>query len=174
MEASECRRILEVSEEASMEDITQAYHLLKRFYGNERAVFTAPSMDEFAPEAREEILQEIETAYRELMRIQEASAPQIHPVPVVLPEGDRPLDGRALRGLREAAGVTLEYVSHKTHVRLEHLSALEEERYWDLPPAAVNVRGFLSAYAAEIGLPVEEVVVPYMQRFQKWQARRAK
>ena len=174
MDERECRRILEVAGDASMEDITQAYHLMKRIYENDRAVFAAPSMDEFSPEARGVVLEEIEAAYRELSRIHAESQPQFHAMPITLPERDRPIDGRTLRGIREAAGVTLEYVSSQTHVRLEHLNALEDERFWDLPPAAVNVRGFLSAYATEIGLPVDEVVPSYMERFQKWQARRVK
>ena len=93
---------------------------------------------------------------------------------MALPAGSLPINGEAMRRLREAAGVSLEYVASQTHVRVEHLTALEEERFWDLPPAAVNVRGFLSAYAAEIGLPAENVVPQYMQRFQQWQAQRAK
>jgi len=131
-------------------------------------------MDEFSPQAREEVLAEIEAAYRELVRLHAEAQPQVHIVPVALPERDRPIDGRTLQSLRESQGITLDYVSSQTHVRLEHLQALEEERFWDLPPAAVNVRGFLSAYASEVGLPVDEVVPPYMERFLKWQARRVK
>ncbi len=174
MDEGQCRRILEVTEDASAEDITQAYLLMKRIYEREQAIFAAPSMDEFAPEAREAILEEIEAAYRELSRLQSAAQPRIHPLPIILPVGSLPSDGEALRSFREAAGVSLEYVASQTHVRVEFLSALEEERFWDLPLAAVNVRGFLSAYATEIGLPAEAVVPPYMQRFQQWQARREK
>jgi hypothetical protein len=174
MDERECRRILEVTKDASMEHITQAYHLLKRLYEKEQAVFTAPSMDEFSPAAREEILEQIETAYREMLRIHAQAQPQIHLVPVVLPTGNLQMDGETLRRIRESAGVSLEYVASQTHVRVEYLNALEEERFWDLPPAAVNVRGFLSAFATEIGLPAEEVVPLYMQRFQQWQRRRVK
>ena len=174
MDERQCRRILEVSEAASWEDINQAYPLLKRIYEKEQAFFTAPSMDEFAPEAREEILAEIEAAYRELSRLHSEAQPQLQPLPVTLAITELPVDGEALRRFRETAGVSLEYVAAQTHVRVEHLSALEEERFWDLPVAAVNVRGFLSAYATAIGLPAESVVPPYMQRFQQWQARRVK
>jgi hypothetical protein len=174
MDDRQCRQILEVSEDASMDEILAAYHLLKRIYEKEQAVFTAPSMDEFSLEARAEILGEIEAAFRELTRLHAAAQPQIHAVPVILAAGESGLDGPALRRIREAAGVSLEYVASQTHVRVEHLSALEEERFWDLPPAAVNVRGFLAAYATEIGLAAEEVVPLYMQRFQQWQVRRVK
>ncbi len=171
MDENQCRRILEVPADASMEAITQAYQLMKRIYEKEEALFTAPSMDEFASEARAEVLEEIEAAYRELSRLHAEALPQVRPVSATLPEGPLPGDGRSMRRVREAAGVSLEYVASQTRVRAEYLSALEEERYWDLPPAAVNVRGFLSAYATEIGLPADDVVPPYMQRFQQWQAR---
>jgi hypothetical protein len=174
MDAPQCHRILEVSENASMEEITQAYLLMKRIYEKERAVFSAPSMDEFSSEARTEILEEIEVAYRELTRLHAKAQPQIHPARGAFPEGNLPIDGAALRRTREAAGISLEYVASETHVRVEYLSALEDERFWDLPPAAVNVRGFLTAYTTEIGLPAEHVVPPYMRRFQEWQAKRTK
>lgn len=174
MDELQCRRILEVPEDASMEDITQAYHLMKRIYEKEQAIFTAPSMDEFSPVAREEILEEIEAAYRQLSRIHAEAQPKIHSAPGVLPVGELPIDGEGLRRFREAAGVSLDYVASRTHVRVEYLSAMEEERFWDLPLAAVNVRGFLSAYVTEIGLPADDVVPLYMQRFQQWQARRVK
>jgi hypothetical protein len=174
MDEQECRRILEVSADASLEDITHAYHTMKRIYEGEHSLFIVPSMDEFSPEARSAVIEEIETAYRELCRIRAEAKPQIHTERLSIPEADRPIDGKTLRSLREAAGVTLDYISSQTHVRLEYLTALEEDRFWDLPPAAVNVRGFLSMYAAEIGLPVERIVPAYMDRFQKWQTRRVK
>ena len=172
MEEMECRRILEVAADASMEDIAQAYQLLKRIYEKEESLFTAPSMDEFSSEAREEILAGIEAAFRELVRLHADAQPRLQSPPAAPSKGDLPMDGKALRRFREAAGVPLDLVASRTHVRAEHLRALEEERYWDLPPAAVNVRGFLAAYLAELGLPVDEIAAPYMERFQAWRARR--
>jgi Helix-turn-helix domain len=174
MDALQCRRILEVPADASMDAITQAYHLLKRIYEKEHPVFMAPSMDEFAPEAREEILEEIEAAYRELSRIHLAAQPKIHAMPRVHPVGGPVIDGEALRRIREGGGISLEYVASQTHIRADYLSALEDERFWDLPLATVNVRGFLSAFATTIGLPIDDVVPQYMQRFQNWQAQRLK
>lgn len=174
MEERQCLRILEIPEDASMEDITQAYQMMKRIYEKEESVFTAPSMDEFSPEAREGILAAIEAAYHELVRIHAGSRPQFQPPPVAPPPGDLPLDGKALRRFRENLGVSLGHVAAQTHVRVEHLRALEDERYSELPPAAVNVRGFLTAYVSELGLPADDIVPPYMRRFQAWRARRGK
>jgi cytoskeletal protein RodZ len=56
-------------------------------------------------------------------------------------------------------------------VRVEYLSALEEEHFERLRLAAVNVRGYLTAYVNAIGLAAEEAVPPYMEKFLEWQAR---
>lgn len=169
-----CRKILEVSREASMDEITQAYHRLKRFYLDDRAPFTAPSMDEFSDEARGEILAELEAAYAELCPLLEAAQVHVHPAPPPLLETGLPMDGPALRRIRETEGLSLDFIASQTHVRREYLQALEEERYADLPHAAVNVRGFLGAYVIELGLPTEAVVHGYMQRYLQWQARKPK
>ena len=172
MDERACLRILELPEGASLGEITQAYQLMRRIYAKEQAVFTAPSMDEFAPDAREEVLADIEAAYLELTRLHAEPSSPARPAPSPLPEDGTPLDGQALRRVRERAGLTLDHVASRTHIRAEYLRALEDERFTDLPPAAVNVRGFLAAYAEEIGLRAEDAVPAYMQRFQQWQARR--
>ena len=168
-----CLKTLELTGEASLEDVHRAYQRLKRLYEEEGASFLAPSMDEFSPEARERILRELEAAHRELCRRHEATQP---PPPTilapVLDEADLPMDGPSLRRVREACGASLEYLAAQTHVRPAFLEALEAERFGDLPPASVNVRGFLAAYLTELGLPVETIVAGYMQRFQRWQAAR--
>ncbi len=173
LEGSRCREILEVSEAATLEEIHQAYQRLKRLYEDERASFLAPSMDEFSPEAREAILAELTAAHNGLCQQHEAAHPQIHVLPPPpLDEAHLPTDGPSLRRIREATGATLEYLASETHVREDFLKALEEERFADLPHAAVNVRGFLAAYVTELGLPTETIVAGYMQRYQAWQSGR--
>lgn len=173
MSEDPCLKTLELSEEASLEDVHRAYQRLKRLYQDEGASFLVPSMDEFSPEARERILAELEAAHRELCRRLEAIQP---PAPTiltpVLDEADLPLDGPSLRRVREACGASLEYLASQTHVRAAFLEALEAEHFGDLPPASVNVRGFLTAYLTELGLPVEAIAAGYMQRHRLWEAAR--
>jgi flagellar biosynthesis protein FlhG len=78
----------------------------------------------------------------------------------------------ALRRARDAAGFTLDQVAAETNVRRESLSALEDERFEQLRLATVNVRGYLTAFVNTIGLPADDVVPAYMERFIRWQARR--
>jgi len=173
LEEGRCREILEVSDEATLEEIHQAYHRLKRLYEDEHAAFLVPSMDEFSLEARETVLADLGAAHRRLCQQHEAAHPQIHVLPPpALDEAHLPTDGPSLRKIREATGATLEYLASETHVREDFLKALEEERFADLPHAAVNVRGFLAAYVTELGLPTEAIVAGYMQRYQAWQSGR--
>lgn len=169
-----CRQFLEVSQDASMDEITQVYHRLKRIYQDNLTPCTAPAMDEFSDEARAEILSEIEMAYHELERIHAEAQPSIHPAPPPTANSRLPIDGPALREIREAEGLSLDFIAAQTHVRQEYLQAFEEERFADLPHAAVNVRGFLTAYVAEMGLPVDAVVHGYMLRYQQWLTRQTK
>lgn len=169
-----CRQILEVAPTASREEIAQSYHRLKRIYQDGGTAFLSASMDEFSDEARGEILREIEQAYQALSRLQAQAQPLIHPTPPPTVKSHLPLDGAALREVREAEGLSLDFIAAQTHVRREYLQAFEEERFADLPHAAVNVRGFLAAFVSEMGLPVEPVVHGYMQRYQQWQARQTK
>lgn len=174
MDEHHCRQILEVSDQASMEEINQSYQRLKRIYGSDTATFSAPFMDEFSPETRRQILGEIEAAYKELTRLRTLAQATVHLPPARSLEPSQHVDGSTLRLTRERAGFTLEQVVSETNVRLEYLRALEEERFQDLPQAAVYVRGYLSSYLTAIGLISEQVITEYMHRHQQWQAKRTK
>ena len=77
-DARQSRRILEVSEEAPLEEITAAYHLLKRIHGSYEGIFGGSSMEEFSLEARQDAVAEIEAAYA-LLRGQLAAG--VSPLP---------------------------------------------------------------------------------------------
>jgi hypothetical protein len=171
LDEARSRRILEVAPDASGEDVERAYQLLKRFYARDPAVFAAPGMDEFAVEARRGILEEIEAAYRQLAGPRTgAQAGPPAPLPPREPEAGEPGASTVLGRARRAAGLSLDHVAAETHVRLEFLAALEEERFENLRLAPVNVRGYLTAFANALGLPAEAVVPAYMARYAAWQA----
>jgi flagellar biosynthesis protein FlhG len=78
-----------------------------------------------------------------------------------------PEDGRwtgpALRRTRLARGLELEQINATTKVKPDYLRAIEEERFEALP-AAVYVRGFVSAYARCLGLDAGRVANDYLER----------
>jgi hypothetical protein len=169
---AKCREILEVGPEATMEEIRRAHAFLKALYAPDGSGDPAPSMDEFAPHIRARILCEVEEAYQELCGLEEAAQPPPPPVRPAPPDPDQILDGPALGRLREAAGFSLERLGAETNVRPQYLEALEDERFADLPSPPVVVRGYLTAYLAALGLEAGATVGDYVNRFQRWQARR--
>ena len=66
-----------------------------------------------------------------------------------------------LRAAREAAGLTLDDVSHTTLIDLKYLRAIEAGEEAELPEA--YVRAFIREYAAAIGLDPAEVMRTYDQ-----------
>ena len=65
--------------------------------------------------------------------------------------------GRMLYEARAEQGLSLEVVSARTRIPEASLRALEHEN-WSVLPAPVYTKGFLRAYAAELGLDADEIV----------------
>ena len=68
--------------------------------------------------------------------------------------------GALLRECREAKGVSLDDLSRATRIASRLITALEEDRFSDLP-APVFARGFIRAYCAAVGEPPERAVMLY-------------
>lgn len=71
--------------------------------------------------------------------------------------------GRGLRGERERLGLSLRQAEADTRIRTRYLSALEEERFEELPGDAY-VRGFLRSYATYLGLDGAQYLAAYRAR----------
>ena len=65
--------------------------------------------------------------------------------------------GAFLAAKRGERGLTLQQAASATHIRLEHLSALEADEL-ELIPAPVYARGYLRTYARYLGLDEESLV----------------
>jgi cytoskeletal protein RodZ len=72
--------------------------------------------------------------------------------------------GRDLRAARERTGLPLRELSARTKIREPVLDALEREDFAALP-AGILRRGYLRAYASEVGLDPEAVVERYRHDF---------
>jgi transcriptional regulator with XRE-family HTH domain len=73
--------------------------------------------------------------------------------------------GAELRGAREQRGISLDQLSRTTKISVATLRALERNKI-DSLPGGIFVRGFLRAYAREVGLDVEETVKRYLAQFE--------
>ena len=82
------------------------------------------------------------------------------PLPPSAEEADSPAPeplGEYLRRHREAAGITIDQLASTTKIKGRIISALEEDRYEDVPHTPI-VRGFLKILAAEIGLSADDLL----------------
>jgi transcriptional regulator with XRE-family HTH domain len=71
--------------------------------------------------------------------------------------------GGELRAAREQQGLSLDELSARTKIGLERLKAIEDEEVDRLPPV-VYLKGFVHAYAAEVGLDPSATTQRYLQR----------
>jgi transcriptional regulator with XRE-family HTH domain len=72
--------------------------------------------------------------------------------------------GDALRVARERQGLELGEVERRTRIRARYLTALEEERFEQLP-ARAYAKGFLRGYAEFLGLDGRLIVAEFNARF---------
>lgn len=68
--------------------------------------------------------------------------------------------GHELGAARERAGVSLEEMAATLHLPADQVRALEADDYSRLPPPAY-IRGYLRAYAREVGMDADQVVADY-------------
>jgi cytoskeleton protein RodZ len=73
--------------------------------------------------------------------------------------------GAALRDAREQRGLSLEELSRTTKIRVATLRALECNQI-DTLPGGIFIRGFLKAYARQVGLDVADTVQRYLAQFE--------
>lgn len=69
--------------------------------------------------------------------------------------------GEELRQQRERRGISLDDVAVSTRVSLRHLSALEEERFTELP-GGVFSRGIVRSYAQVCGLDTDGTIARFL------------
>jgi cytoskeleton protein RodZ len=73
--------------------------------------------------------------------------------------------GETLRTAREQQGLSLDVISQRTKIGTEKLRAIEENDIQRLP-SGIFLRGFVRAYAREVGLDVEDTVNRYIAQFE--------
>lgn len=171
--------VLEISHEASAEEIERAYRLACATYADE----SLAGYSVFGEGEAAAVRQRIETAYRVLSNDESrqsyaassSAAPAPAPDAAALPaargldeleasdEETGDFDGPKLRWSRMRRGIEIEEIAGVTKINPTYLRFIEEERFSDLP-APVYVRGFVNAYAKAVGLDPQHVVTSFMKR----------
>jgi len=80
--------------------------------------------------------------------------------------------GEKLRKQRELRGIELDAISSTTKISTRMLRALEDEHFDQLPGGVFN-KGFVRAYARQIGLDEEEAVADYLAALRGDQPRQS-
>jgi flagellar biosynthesis protein FlhG len=181
--------VLEVSRDASSEEVERAYRLAQATYADDSLAGYSVFDDGDAAALR----QRIEAAYRVLSNTASreayrASLSDGAPAPVApadrgQPETQAPealasadelleleddspdFDGPRLRRARMRLGMGIEEIAKVTKVNPEYLRCLEQERFAELP-APVYVRGFVAAFASCVRLDPARVTASYMKRVE--------
>ena len=104
-----------------------------------------------------------------------AAMPELAPVTVIRSEEKKVAAmgsfGERLKREREMRGVTLNEISLSTKISTRNLSALETERFDQLPGGIFN-KGFVRAYAKYLGLDEEQTVADYIGAAADQEAKR--
>ena len=87
--------------------------------------------------------------------------------------GEELFDGAQLRRARMQRGIEIDDIAEVTKVSRRYLQSIEEETFESLP-AAVYVRGFVTAYARAIGLDPARVSASYMSRLEAVSRRKGR
>lgn len=78
--------------------------------------------------------------------------------------------GEKLRKQREQSGIGLDAISNTTKISTRMLRALEDEHFDQLPGGVFN-KGFVRAYARQVGLNEEEAIADYLAAVRENQVR---
>ena len=67
-----------------------------------------------------------------------------------------------LKEARIKANVSLNDLAQKTKINKQHLMAIEECRFNDIPHATIYQKNFLKRYCLALGLPTEEILAQFV------------
>jgi hypothetical protein len=172
--------VLELNPDASLLEIRNAYLRLKKLYSSDSEVIS-PIADEFPQKQRDEILKQIEEAYRNLIDLLKSEQTRIAPAEKALTSEDiqkkiediPAYSGQALRQIRERMGIELFDVALDTKIRMELLQNIELEKF-DTFPHEVYLKGHISNYASYLMLDPKKVVDDYLRRYRAWRSSKEK
>ncbi len=186
--------ILEISPDATIKEIQQAYDRAKEtFHSDSLAIYSL-----FSDQDIIKIQSAIEEAYRVLMdEALRRSYDRTHPHLIERPQrekqkeksskpleaqtglsftdisleiGEVPYRGKSLKQIREKLGIDLKAISAETKINIKTLEWIEEEDLEHLP-ATVYLKGFLKAYAKVLNLDPQRLIEGYLQLFQERKKR---
>ncbi len=166
-----CYEVLEISRDATIRDVKNAYMQLKKLY-SEESIVSEPISSEFFNDNREKILADIVNAYHKIIDHLNPDIPGER-ASQESPAGDYISDedcfcGTAIKKTRESLCVELNEIAAGTKISERYLKYIENENF-DALPGKVFVRGYLHAYAEFLKLDPVRLINEYMASYILWE-----
>jgi Helix-turn-helix domain/DnaJ domain len=175
--------LLEVPQDATLQQIQSAYFLARKTYGESNL----STLSLFNEEERQWIWNKIEEAFQVLSDFDRRKSYDIFldkgsdvPDPwvvvkkkqeaelVAIPEE---VSGLFLKKLREMKGVTLQNVVSQTRIAINYLMAIEEDQFKNFPPE-VYLKSYLNEYSKYLRLDAKKIVEGYLKYYHSHQAKK--
>lgn len=175
-ESNQYFELMELSPEASLDQIRRRYRYLKALYAGDSIEISALH-DDFSQEMLADYLQRLDRAFEKLNALHEknkaatATVVSKKPDPELqgwLAQIDR-FDGAALKAVRERLGVDLQAIFTVTRIQPRFLEDIEAQAFGSFP-AEVYLRSYLIEYSRFLGLESQRVLADYLPRYREWAA----
>jgi hypothetical protein len=170
--------LLELSQEATIDDVRKNYSDLKTLYSGDSIEITALNED-FSKELLQDYLFRLDDAYENLKQLLENQKPVILKKPVVMDDGlldwinsINCFSGVALRNIRERMGVDLKDIFAATRIRPQYLEDIENENFNSFR-AEVYLRSYIVEYTRFLSLDTQKILDDYLPRYRKFQGLNA-
>jgi hypothetical protein len=165
--------LLELTPEATAEDIRKNYLRLKNLYSGDSIEMAALNAD-FSEELRQDCLSRLDDAYEKLCMRPENAKQTLVQSPAGMDDElcswIKELScftGAALRTIRERMGVDLKTIFDVTRIQTQYLEDMENERF-DAFRAEVYLRSYLIEYTRFLSLDTPKVLADYLPRYRAW------
>lgn len=175
-ESDQYFELMELSPEASLDQIRRRYRYLKALYAGDSIEISALH-DDVSQELLADYLDRLDRAFETLNALREknkavaATAVKNEPDPELqgwLARIDF-YDGAALKAVRERLGVDLQAIFTVTRIQPRFLEDIEAEAFGSFP-AEVYLRSYLIEYSRFLGLESQRVLNDYLPRYRGWAA----
>jgi hypothetical protein len=170
--------LLELSLEATIDDVRKNYSDLKTLYSGDSIEITALNGD-YSQEQLKDYLSRLDDAYENLKQLLENKKPVILKKPVIMDDGlldwinsINCFSGVALRNIRERMGVDLKDIFAATRIQPQYLEDIENENFNSFR-AEVYLRSYIVEYTRFLSLDTQKILNDYLPRYRKFQGLNA-
>lgn len=168
--------LMELTPEASLDEIRRRYRYLKTLYAADSIEISALH-DDFSQELLADYLHRLDRAFEKLNALSEKN--KAVAATAVKKEPNHQLqswiaqitcfDGAAIKSVRERLEVNLQAVYTVTRIQPRFLEDIEAEAFGSFP-AEVYLRSYLIEYSRFLGLESQRVLSDYLPRYREWVA----